>query len=467
MVHQRHIPTPQETGGAGPRYEDHIGAYFLARLIIGGAPPIFTDSRVQEIGFQTCRLGWETDDLLVSCSTEDGVQRKIAIQAKLNFVLRVSDSECVKTIKGFWNDFYNSEIFDPESDSLVLATLPSSEALRTGLSGLTARARDSTDVTDFARRVSPDGVTSDTVRSYYSRIKEIIEGVSPTEPTDAELWRFLRSIYLLNLDLTTGTSQDEASTKSMLALALGEPSNSDVVRGAWFALVDIAAESAAGGRDVGLFDLPGDMRRRFGAHGHQDKNLKPISDLNLTYVSGSQNLDIGGTVVARSEVSDILSVFDDDQLGNIVLVSGRSGVGKTSVVSQFLSTIDAQGWSTLLLRVDHMPPVPTPIQLGRALGLTKSPVAALADIAGERNCLLVLDQLDALSLASRRHPGFFECVIAILRQSRRHPNMKILLACRQFDIEDNRRFGQLGCVDISFQPYHRADEMQEAHISVG
>ena len=25
----------------------------------------------------------------------------------------------------------------------------------------------------------------------------------------------------------------------------------------------------------------------------------------------------------------------------------------------------------------------------------------------------------------------------------------------------------LGCVDISFQPYHRADELQEAHISVG
>ena len=25
----------------------------------------------------------------------------------------------------------------------------------------------------------------------------------------------------------------------------------------------------------------------------------------------------------------------------------------------------------------------------------------------------------------------------------------------------------VGCVDISFQPYHRADELQEAHISVG
>ncbi len=443
MVRQRHVPTPQETGGAGARYEDHVGAYFLARLLIGGMSPIFTDSRVEEVRLQTRRLGWETDDLLVVCSTEHDEQHQIAIQSKRNFVLRASNRECCETIEAFWKDFRNSEIFDPENDALVLATQPSSEALRTGLIGLTDCARNSTDESDFAWRVSPGGIASEKVRDYHSRIKRIIEQVSPTGPSDDELWRFLKSVYLLNLDLTTGTSQGEASTKSMLALASGEPSNSDVVRGAWLALVDLAAESAAGGKDVRLFDLPRDLRRKFSAHGHQDENLEPISDLNLTYMSGNQNLDIDGTVVDRGEISDILSDFVDDQLGNTVLVSGRSGVGKTSVVSQFLSTIDAQGWPTLLLRVDHMPPAPSPIQLGQSLGLTKSPVAALADIAGERNCLLVIDQLDALSLASRRHPGFFECVVAILRQSRRCPNMKVLLACRQFDIEDNRRLGEL------------------------
>ena len=443
MVHQRHIPTPQETGGAGPRYEDHVGAYFLARLISGGVSPIFTDSRVQEIRFQTRRLGWETDDLLVSCSTEHGEQHRIAIQAKLNFVLRVSDRECVETFGAFWNDFHNSEIFDPENDALVLATQPSSETLRMGLIRLTNCARNSTDEFDFAWRVSPGGITSETVRDYHSRIKRIIEEVSPTGPTDAELWRFLKSIHLLNLDLTTGTSQDEASTKSILALASGEPSNSDVVSGVWLALVDLAAKSAVGGKDVRLIDIPRDMLRRFRAHGYQDENLERVLDLNLTYVSGNQNLDIDGTIIERGEVSDILSVFLDDQLGNIALVSGRSGVGKTSIVSQILSTTDEQGWPTLLLRVDHMPPSSSPIQLGQSLGLTKSPVAVLADIAGERDCLLVIDQLDALSLASRRHPGFFECVIAVLTQAQRFPNMKVLLACRQFDIEDNRRFGEL------------------------
>ena len=97
----------------------------------------------------------------------------------------------------------------------------------------------------------------------------------------------------------------------------------------------------------------------------------------------------------------------------------------------------------ILLRVDRLPQASTPSELGRNLGLSKSPVHALVSTARGRDCLLVVDQLDALSLASRRNPAFFDCVAAAILQSRSYPNVRVLLACREFDMEDNLRLGEL------------------------
>ena len=58
-------------------------------------------------------------------------------------------------------------------------------------------------------------------------------------------------------------------------------------------------------------------------------------------------------------------------------------------------------------------------------------------------CVLVIDQLDALSLASGRNTELFECVYEIVRQAQVHPNMRILLACRKFDLENDHRLRRL------------------------
>ena len=57
--------------------------------------------------------------------------------------------------------------------------------------------------------------------------------------------------------------------------------------------------------------------------------------------------------------------------------------------------------------------------------------------------MLVIDQLDATSLASGRHPQFFDCVSEILQQAQAHPRMRLLLACRKFDVDNDARLGRL------------------------
>jgi hypothetical protein len=57
--------------------------------------------------------------------------------------------------------------------------------------------------------------------------------------------------------------------------------------------------------------------------------------------------------------------------------------------------------------------------------------------------VLVIDQLDATSLASGRHPQFFDCVSEILQQAQAHPRMRLLLACRKFDVDNDYRLRRL------------------------
>ena len=167
-----------------------------------------------------------------------------------------------------------------------------------------------------------------------------------------------------------------------------------------------------------------------------------IEDLNQIYVSGIQPLGIGGEVVPRAEVDLILDSFDDSS-ARVVMVSGRAGVGKTAVISQTLQRIKDREWPMLALRVDRLNPSTTPIELGNALGLPASPVSVLAAIADGRDCLLVIDQVDAVSQASGRNPEFFDCISAMLHQAQAYGNIKVLSACRKFDIDNDSRIRDL------------------------
>ena len=167
-----------------------------------------------------------------------------------------------------------------------------------------------------------------------------------------------------------------------------------------------------------------------------------IVDLNQTYLSGIEPLGIGGEVVPRAEVDLILDSFDDSS-ARAVMVSGRAGVGKTAVISQTLQRIKDREWPMLALRVDRLDPSTTPIELGSALGLPASPVSVLAAIADGRDCLLVIDQVDAVSQASGRNPEFFDCISAMLHQAQAYDNIKVLSSCRKFDIDNDPRIRDL------------------------
>jgi hypothetical protein len=126
-----------------------------------------------------------------------------------------------------------------------------------------------------------------------------------------------------------------------------------------------------------------------------------------------------------------------------VLLAGEAGVGKSGVLLQVVEMLQEQGVPIMALRVDRLEPTPLPNKLGEQLELPGSPVTVLAAVAQGRACVFIVDQLDAVSLASGRHPNFFECIHEMLQQAQAHPSMRLLLACRTFDLHNDHRLRQL------------------------
>jgi hypothetical protein len=142
--------------------------------------------------------------------------------------------------------------------------------------------------------------------------------------------------------------------------------------------------------------------------------------------------------IPRAEVRQALELLTSgDRIG--VLLAGPAGTGKSDVILQILDAIQALGWPTLALRVDRLEDTARPEGIGEQLGLSTSPAAVLGALAKGAPCLLVVDQLDAVSLASGRLRRLWEPVYALLRQAQAQPGMRVLLASRQFDLDNDHR----------------------------
>ncbi|TVR58524.1 MAG: hypothetical protein EA420_17170 [Candidatus Competibacteraceae bacterium] len=197
--------------------------------------------------------------------------------------------------------------------------------------------------------------------------------------------------------------------------------------------------------------LPSDIAR--------DKNLVVrLRQCREDYLQ-SQEFTIGGLVLPQTEADTAVAKFRDptESKSSIFLV-GPAGVGKTGVAGQIVQRMAEIGWLVLPLRFDRLDPTQRPVEIGQQLfGREKSPVAILAGLAAGGDCLLVIEQLDAVSVVSGRRPEVFYAVDALVREARAYSNMRLLLVCRAFDLDHDQRLRDL----------RQQEKIRATSISVG
>ncbi len=128
----------------------------------------------------------------------------------------------------------------------------------------------------------------------------------------------------------------------------------------------------------------------------------------------------------------------------VLVVHGRAGSGKSSVVADAVRELIEAGWTAGVVRMDAIKKVSSSAEeLGASCGLSDSPVVVVDETAGDSRRVVVIDQLDAVSTYSGRMPDSYDAVAEMLEEAERYPGVKIVLVVRTVDLEADPRMRSL------------------------
>ncbi len=174
-----------------------------------------------------------------------------------------------------------------------------------------------------------------------------------------------------------------------------------------------------------------------------------VEKANERYRDTTEAELINDAHIPRDAVQGIVtSLAQDDSRGALVVAPG--GFGKSCILAQCLEQLSQRGTPYLCLRMDSFNPCRTAKQLGDQMDLPESPAKVLAAVADSVPSVLVIDQLDAMSLVSGRNPQMWDVFEQVVREAQSYPHIKVLLACRDFDLNHDHRLRSLGSEKSGF-----------------
>jgi hypothetical protein len=318
--------------------------------------------------------------------------------------------------------FFSEKLKDPSTACVFTSTHAAFQ-----LDELTDRARRASSWHEYER----DFLTSSAIQTSFDEICECWADYS-----QLEVFQRLKRVTVRTIDEETLRIMLE----TRLAVLVDRESPSTLAAMLeTFALENVHQELNA--QDIWRFlEGEGCGRRNWNKDPHV---LAAINDQNERYFGSIEGEAVQGQLFARDEAETTVNLLTSSQGKKSVMLVGEAGVGKSSVTPEIGKRLQDLGWTVLAFRIDRMEPVSTPDQVGENLGLPGSPANVLGAIADGRDCVLVIDQLDAVSLASGRNTQFFECINEIIRQSLTYSNLHLVLGCRKFDIDNDHRFRRL------------------------
>lgn len=148
-------------------------------------------------------------------------------------------------------------------------------------------------------------------------------------------------------------------------------------------------------------------------------------------------------LVPSDEVDSILEMLRDPDASQVLVLDGPAGSGKSTIASSVAAALEEEGWLVAVARMDTDSTMATSGELGRRVGLTESPSVLLAGASAGNSALLVVDQLDAVSMYSGRMPDNFDAAVEVIAELERSPNIKVLLVVRTVDLDNDPRLGSL------------------------
>lgn len=428
MAESPSIPSPEATGGPGPAFEFQVDAANLALLLAGGTPPLLLDCRLESIHLQSGHLGWRTDDLLLVGVDRSGQRRRAAIQVKRHFNFQSSDTKSVEALAKAWSDFNNGELFDPDHDVVGFVVQSGSSDFFHGFRVLLDCARAAIDASDFDHRLRLPGYLHKRALRYRDACRAMIETGTSEAISGEGLFRFLRALDFVPMDLGSSGSTTEACIRTVLEVAAAASLNAPQTD-TWSELVATAltwdgrAQSVTAhdvAKQVGWLSVPASAPFE-----RELELLRNTTDIALGRIENS----IGDVRVCRTALeTELLELLNR---GGIVIVAGDPGVGKSALAARAFEVFRSDG-----IGLAFRPGMLTGSHINQVLlqyGQTAGRLLKICKLFS-RNLILVESAEHFLETADAEREAFRD-LLATLGED---PNWVILITCRSFAVDTFR-----------------------------
>ncbi|TCT22838.1 hypothetical protein [Thiobaca trueperi] len=436
------MTSPIATGGAGIHLESWIAADYLAATLTGSAVRGLPAGAVATgVKLQRAFEGAPLDDVIVSATTASGTAT-LSLQAKRtlsfggNALFREVMTQCWETFSGTG--------FQPGRDRFGVAMgTPDARFESAGRNCLTW-ARQSSDASDFLRRIAAKDVASDPMRAFVATVRGVLTGAATGPVDDDALWRFLKHLVVVTDDFEQADeSANRLSAIERLRLAL-PPEDDARAPDLWRALVDIAdrAKPAAGSLDRAALVEWLQSEFHLGPLRPVQPDLERIRTVSERALADIR-ADLGGVRLTRSALAEDL----DSKLteARVVEVVGEAGSGKSALLKALAQPFLDEG-PVLFLSARRLPTgAPGWEGLAAHWHLTTPLPALLVELATVTTPCLFIDGIERLE-----DPGAWLAVNDLLRAIRQAPSAarwRVVLSARanalryrlQLDLDDWER----------------------------
>ncbi len=171
--------------------------------------------------------------------------------------------------------------------------------------------------------------------------------------------------------------------------------------------------------------------------------LSKLSKQNQRYIDSLRSESILGKPIDRPDVEKIFQAVTKPSNKTLTLITGIAGVGKSTTLVQVIENLLNTNVPVLAFRLDLLKAVYSPKEVGTQLEIPASPPLTLAKIAQNKPSVLVIDQLDAVSMVSGRNPQFLDCVNEMIKEAEELKTIHVILSCRKFDLDNDDRLRKL------------------------
>ena len=296
------------------------------------------------------------------------------------------------------------------------------------------RAAGASNATEFFERLSE------------AQLDELDRHVVPLAGSRGSAYDKLRRCTFTAVEHRELVNIVEERIASTIQNADGSPVNPKVVRVlledfAWSRLgqsVNLAAVSKAlldNNFAVRPHSALGQVRDRI-----RTRNTAYVQRVGLSLVNGAHI----PRLAAQSAIESLLD--SDDSL----MLTGAAGIGKSCVVAQIVDQLSDMETPCLVISGTDLRGAYSSFELGQRLGFRDSPAIELGEVSQGQRAVLCIDQLDAIGFDTVGNELGRHVLSELVEQASQYTNLRLLLACRSYDLENETSLRWMVAGDSAF-----------------